>query len=187
MSIIKRRRTRVIRIGTVSIGGRNPVAIQSMVKYKTSEVDSVVRQIRKLQRCGCEIGRLAIKDSADAEAIKRIKQQVSVPLVADIHFSWRLALEAIENGVDKIRLNPGNISHQVHVRQVVQAAKSRHIHIRIGLNSGSLPAIRTKAKTPAERMVTAALDYIKLLERFGFFDIVVSLKASNIQDRKSVV
>lgn len=190
---ILRRPTRVIKIGNMRIGGNFPIAIQSMVKAKTSDVVNAVKQIKQLENAGCEIVRLAVKDNADAQSLKIIKKKTHIPLVADIHFDWRLALEAINSGVDKIRLNPGNIYKKEQILEVVKAAKKHSIPIRIGLNSGSLPEIKSrdrsrpvrcksKVKSISVRMVSAALDYIKLLESFNFDNIVVSLKASNIFD-----
>ncbi|MBU1727577.1 MAG: flavodoxin-dependent (E)-4-hydroxy-3-methylbut-2-enyl-diphosphate synthase [Candidatus Omnitrophica bacterium] len=177
---IKRRKSRVIKIGNVRIGGDNPVVIQSMTKVKTSSVQEVVKQIKALECCGCEIVRLAVKDNEDALALKKIKSRVNLPLVADIHFDWRLAIQAIESGVDKIRLNPGNISKREEIREVVCAAKANNIPIRVGVNSGSL--IVGVEKSQVDAMVRSALDYIKILEGFKFYEIVLSLKASNILD-----
>ncbi len=188
MTNLIRRKSKVIKIGSVCIGGKYPIAIQSMVKVKTKDIKAVVKQINELKAAGCEIVRLAIKDDADAKALKIIKQEVNLPIVADIHFDWRLALEAINNGVDKIRLNPGNIYEKEEVRQIVRAAKLNRIPIRVGINSGSLQSHRHKDwrnqghKPIADRMVKSALDYIGMLEGFGFDDIVVSLKASNTVD-----
>jgi len=177
---IKRRKTKTVKIGAVFVGGRSPITIQSMAKTKTADIEKTVRQIKELERAGCEIVRLAVKDSADAFAIKKIKKSVNVPLVADIHFSWQLAMEAIESGADKIRLNPGNIYRKAQIREVAAAARLSCIPIRVGVNSGSL---RIHSGLPhAEGMVKSALDYIKILEGFKFRDIVVSLKASNILD-----
>ncbi|MFH0790010.1 MAG: flavodoxin-dependent (E)-4-hydroxy-3-methylbut-2-enyl-diphosphate synthase [Candidatus Omnitrophota bacterium] len=178
---ISRRKTKVINIGRVCIGGNNPIAVQSMVKCKTSNIESAVRQIKELEACGCEIVRLAIKDNDDAIALKKIKRAVSIPLVGDIHFDWRLGLAAIDNGIDKIRLNPGNIYKKAQIREIVKASKLGNIPIRLGLNSGSLPRV-SRIPNIADKMVKAALDYIKILEGFKFYDIVVSLKASNIFD-----
>ncbi len=182
---ITRRKARVVRIGKVSIGGDNPIAIQSMAKTKTADVENTVRQIKQLEKAGCEIVRLAVKDNADAKALRKIKDKAKLPLAADIHFNWRLAIEAIESGVDKIRLNPGNIYKKEEVRKIASAAKRAGIPIRVGLNSGSLPQAASQASgvtSMPEDMVKSALDYIKILEKCGFYDIVVSLKASNIFD-----
>ncbi len=184
-----RRKAKVIKIGDLCIGGGYPVAIQSMVKVKTEDTKAVVKQINELKSDGCEIVRLAIKDVADAKALKEVKHKTNIPLVADIHFNYRLALKAINSGVDKIRLNPGNIYKKEEVSQIAKAAKLNRIPIRVGINSGSLrghPSIplegRQEHKPIADRMVKSALDYIRILEEFGFDDIVVSLKASNTID-----
>ncbi len=182
---IQRRRAAVVKIGNIRIGGNNPVAIQSMVKAKTSHTAAVIRQLEVLKLAGCEIARLAVKDREDARAIKTIKQSSKLPLVADIHFDWQLALAAIDSGVDKIRLNPGNIYRREQVKEIARAAKVNHIPIRVGLNSGSLPEIKSqkaKSKNTADKMVKAGLGYIKILEGCGFHSIVISLKASNILD-----
>jgi (E)-4-hydroxy-3-methylbut-2-enyl-diphosphate synthase len=181
---IQRRKAAIVKIGNLRIGGNNPVAIQSMVKVKTSHTAAVIRQLEALKLAGCEIARLAVKDREDARAIKAIKRNAKLPLVADIHFDWQLALAAIDNGADKIRLNPGNIYKKEQIKEIAGAAKANRIPIRVGLNSGSLP--NTKHLAPntriADRMVKAALDYIKILEGCGFYDLVISLKASNILD-----
>lgn len=185
---IKRRKTKIIKIGNVLIGGNNPVAIQSMAKTKTSDVEKTIKQIKELESAGCQIMRVAVKDRDDAKAIAKIKPNIDIPLVADIHFDWKLALEAIDSGVDKIRLNPGNIYKKDQVKEVSRAAKLARIPIRVGLNSGSLRRSanvlwRTQShKSPADKMVRSAVDYIKILEGCGFYNIVVSLKASNIFD-----
>ena len=177
---IKRRKSRAVRIGKSYIGGDHPVLIQSMAKYKTSDVAKVAAQIRQLQAVGCEAVRLAIKDETDALALKKIKALVSVHLIADIHFNYRLALKAIDSGVDKIRLNPGNIYRKEEVREVVAALKSARIPLRIGLNSGSVRDLHVKGMSA--RLVHSALSYLRIIEGFKFFDIVVSLKASNVLD-----
>lgn len=159
------------------------MAIQSMVKYKTSDLDRVKRQIRELEGAGCEIVRLAIKDTQDARALKKIKKEVKIPVVADIHFDYRLALEAIDSGVDKIRLNPGNIYKKEEIREVVAGLKAAKIPLRIGLNSGSVKEARSK--NMPDRLVESALSYLKIIEGFKFRDIVVSLKASNVLDTVS--
>ena len=168
-----RRKTREIRVGGVNIGGRAPVSIQSMVKVPTSRVSDAVKEIKALERAGCEIIRVAVKDSRDAESIRRIKARIRIPLVADIHFDYRLAMEAIRNGADKIRLNPGNISKRGEIREVVMLAKKRRIPIRIGVNSGSVPK-------GSGGLAAAAKGYIKLFEEMDFRDIIISLKGSGV-------
>lgn len=183
--MINRRKSRTIRIGRVSIGRDNPIAIQSMTKTRTKEVGATLKQIKELESAGCEIIRLSITDGEDASAIRKIKSATRLPLVADIHFDFRLALAAIDNGIDKIRLNPGNIYKKEEIREVARAAKMAHIPIRVGVNSGSLRKLKnqnSKLKNISGAMAKSALDYIKILEGFKFYDIVVSLKASDIFD-----
>ncbi|MEK7868389.1 MAG: flavodoxin-dependent (E)-4-hydroxy-3-methylbut-2-enyl-diphosphate synthase, partial [Candidatus Omnitrophota bacterium] len=170
-------KTRQIKVGNIKIGGGAPISIQSMTKTDTRDIPGTIRQIKELEKSGCEIIRVAIKDSEAAKAIKAIKRKINLPLVADIHFDYRLALRAIENGADKIRLNPGNIYKEDEIKEVVKLAKKRKIPIRVGANSGS---IRDKGKSAAESMVKSAIDYIKILERMDFYDIIVSLKASSV-------
>jgi (E)-4-hydroxy-3-methylbut-2-enyl-diphosphate synthase len=177
---ILRRKTRIIKIGDVHIGGDNPIAIQSMAKTKTADIEKTLRQIKGLEAAGCEIIRLAVRDALDAKAISKIKERARVPLVADIHFNWRLAIQAIDNGIDKIRLNPGNIYKKNEIKEIAAAARHNRIPIRVGVNSGSLRSARCKAIS--SEMVNSALDYIRILEGFRFYDIVVSLKGSNIFD-----
>ncbi len=176
MKRLKRRTTRTVSIGGVRIGSGHPVAIQSMTKTKTSDVAATAAQINMLQQCGCEIVRCAVKDEADARAIAAIRKQVSLPLVADIHFNWKLALAAVEAGADKIRLNPGNIFRQREVADVVSACRSAGIPIRVGLNSGSVRG----SGDVVGRMVTACLAYVKRIEGMKFRDLVISLKANNV-------
>jgi (E)-4-hydroxy-3-methylbut-2-enyl-diphosphate synthase len=173
-----RRRTRVIKIGKVAIGGNNPVAVQSMLKTRTSDLDAAARQLCELEKAGCEIIRVAVKDEGDARAIRDIKRMTGMPVVADIHFNWKFALTAVENGADKIRLNPGNIRSASRIREVVSACKGAHVPIRVGLNSGSVGG----RGRPATAMVSACKGYLKILEGMGFYDTVISLKASNIRD-----
>jgi len=183
--MIPRRKTRKIRIGNICIGGNAPVAIQSMAKTKTQDIRSTIKQIKDLERAGCEIVRVAVKDKADACSIDKIKKGITIPLVADIHFDWRLAIEAIQRGADKIRLNPGNIYKKDEVEKVIRAAKSANIPIRIGLNSGSIEKLysrKVKTSGVADAMVCAAKDYLKFIESQGFFDIIISLKGSDIFD-----
>jgi len=178
---IKRRRTRTVRIGDVSIGMRYPVLIQSMTKTKTSNIEETLRQIEEIKQQGCSTIRVAIKDDDDARAIKEIKRNTSVNLIADIHFHYRLALRALENGVDKVRLNPANIYRRDEIKQIVREAKLRGVPIRVGVNSGSV--VKTgRDRSVSAAMVKAALKYIRLLNSFGFDDIVVSLKASSVME-----
>ncbi|MDD5432773.1 MAG: flavodoxin-dependent (E)-4-hydroxy-3-methylbut-2-enyl-diphosphate synthase [Candidatus Omnitrophica bacterium] len=177
---IERRKTKIIKIGDVSIGGNHPVAIQSMVKIKTSRVEKVAKQIKELEAAGCEIVRLAVKDQDDALALREIKKYSSIPVVADIHFDKNLALTAIESGVDKIRLNPGNIYKKEHVKEVILAAKSAGIPVRVGVNSGSVRGSQDSRQV--QRMLKSTVNYIKILESLKFYNIVVSLKASNVLD-----
>jgi (E)-4-hydroxy-3-methylbut-2-enyl-diphosphate synthase len=170
-----RHRTKQIKIGNVRIGGNNPVAIQSMAKTRTSDVSATVSQINRLEIAGCEIVRVAVRDLQDAKAIKDIKKKIRIPLVADIHFNWQLAIKAIDSGADKIRLNPGNIYKREQLKSICSAAKQAGIPIRVGLNSGSVRGSGDVVK----RMVNSALSYIRILESFKFRDIVVSLKASD--------
>ena len=177
MKII-RRKTKIIDVAGVKIGGKAPIAIQSMTKTPTSDVAKTVKQIKSLKAAGCHIVRVAVPDMASAEAIKSIKKKVDIPLVADIHFNYKLALKAIDCGIDKIRLNPGNIYKKQEVEKVVKLATKHKIPIRVGVNSGSVKKARNSSMVDC--MVSSALKYIKLLESFGFYDIVVSLKASSI-------
>lgn len=183
--MIKRRRTRQIKVGNVRIGGTAPVSIQSMTKVETCDVRTVVYQIKALERLGCEIVRVAIKNFDDADAVREIRRRIKIPLVCDIHFDYRLALRCIENGADKIRLNPGNIGRKEEVAQVVNAAKKAKIPIRIGVNSGSVrktfgPGARVHEESGAEALVRSAMGHVKLLEGMKFRDIIISLKASDV-------
>jgi len=180
--VIKREETKVIKIGGVPVGGSHPIVIESMTNTETRNIDATVAQIRELQEAGCEIIRVAVLDKVAAAAIKQIKQQISIPLIADIHFDYRLALLAVENGADKLRINPGNIGDESRVRQVVEAAKASDIPIRVGVNGGSLEKgllAKYGGITP-EGLAESALTNVGLLEKFGFYDIVVSAKASNV-------
>ncbi|MCM8763353.1 MAG: flavodoxin-dependent (E)-4-hydroxy-3-methylbut-2-enyl-diphosphate synthase, partial [Candidatus Omnitrophica bacterium] len=175
----ERNKKKVIKIGNVLIGGNNPIAIQAMTKTRTSNVRATLKQIKRLEDRGAEIVRLAVNDLAAAKAIRRIKKDARVPLVADIHFDWRLAVEAIKNGIDKIRLNPANIAKKDQIKEIVKYAHAAKIPIRIGVNSGSLKNLN-KNKSLADNMVKNALDYIKLIEDLGFDNLVISLKAADI-------
>ena len=179
---IKRRKSKAIKIGDCFIGGNNPIAIQSMTKTKTSEVEKTIRQIKQLEDAGCQIVRLAVKDTGDAAALKKIKAKTSLPIVADIHFSFRLAISAIENGVDKIRLNPGNIDKPQEIEAVIRALKAAKIPLRIGLNSGSVKDIGPRKSSMTDKLVAACLNYIKMIEKLKFNNMVISLKANNVLD-----
>jgi (E)-4-hydroxy-3-methylbut-2-enyl-diphosphate synthase len=179
---IRRHKTREVKIGRVKIGGNNPIAIQSMTKVPTKNYRGVISEILRLEKVGCDIVRLAVRDEDDASAIAKIKKALRIPLVADIHFNWKLAMSAIKSGADKIRLNPGNIYEKKEIGEIVKAANARSIPIRVGINSGSIPKIfRYDGRLrPAQKLVQAALDYIKKLEDLKFNRIVVSLKASSV-------
>lgn len=176
--------TKKIKIGNLIIGGGSEIAIQSMTNTNTADVAATIKQIKELEAEGCQIVRVTVPDIEAAQAIKEIKKGISIPLVADIHFDYRLALKAIENGIDKLRINPGNIGSDENVRKVVEAAKDRKIPIRIGVNGGSLEKeILAKYGHPvAEAMVESALRHVSILEKNGFDDIVVSIKSSNVKN-----
>ena len=174
--------TRVVRIGDRVIGGGNPVLIQSMCNTKTEDVAATVAQILKLEEAGCEIIRVAVPTMEAAEALKQIKKEIHIPLVADIHFDYRLAVAAIENGVDKIRINPGNIGSRERVKAVVDAAKARRIPIRVGVNSGSLEKdlIAKYGGVTAQGIVESALDKVKMIEDMDYDHLVISIKSSDV-------
>ncbi|MGM0218374.1 flavodoxin-dependent (E)-4-hydroxy-3-methylbut-2-enyl-diphosphate synthase [Enterococcus sp. AZ126] len=177
-----RKNTRQVAVGDLTIGGSDELFIQSMCTTKTHDVESTVAQIKRLEDAGCQIIRVAVPDEAAAEAIGAIKSQISIPLVADIHFDYRLALKAIEQGVDKIRINPGNIGRKDRVEKVVTACKAKGIPIRIGVNAGSLEKkfLQQYGYPTAEAMVASAMEHINILEDLEFYDIIVSLKASDV-------
>jgi len=179
----ERNRTRPVLVGSVQIGGNDRIVIQSMATTKTRDVDATVAQIDALARAGCQIARVAVLDMTDAVAIGEIVKRIPIPLVADIHYDHRLALEAIRQGVHKIRINPGNIGADAHVKAVVDACAKRRIPIRIGINSGSLePSILAAYGAPTpEAMVASAKYHVDLLERYGFTDIVLSLKSTDMR------
>jgi len=178
----RRDTTRQIRVGNLAVGGGAPVTVQSMCNTKTWDVEATVNQIKELRAAGCEIVRLAIPDVRSALAVDKIKEQVDLPLVADIHFDYRLALLVAERGIDKIRINPGNIGGPENVKAVAEACKARHIPIRIGVNAGSLekPLLEKYGHPCPEAMVESARGHAALLERFGFEDICLSLKSSTV-------
>ncbi|MEJ2635403.1 MAG: flavodoxin-dependent (E)-4-hydroxy-3-methylbut-2-enyl-diphosphate synthase [Calditrichia bacterium] len=177
-----RQATRIVRVGKVKMGGGAPVSIQSMTKTKTEDIDATVAQIRELAAAGCEVVRCAVPNEKAAHALKEIVAQVQIPVVADIHFNYRLALISLESGVHKIRINPGNIGERSRVESVLRACQERQVPIRIGVNSGSLePEILKKYQHPtAPAMAESALHHIHICEEFNFDDIVVSLKASSV-------
>ena len=180
--MIKRKMTRQISIGDVKIGGGAPISVQSMTNTKTTDTNATVAQIKALVDAGCDIVRVAVPDMSAAENIYNIKSQVDVPLVADIHFDYRLALKAIEQGIDALRINPGNIGDEERVKAVVEAAKTRNIPIRIGGNAGSLDKklLAKYGKVTPEALVESALEHIRILEKLNFYDIKISLKAHDV-------
>ncbi len=178
---MKRNETRSVQVGKLTIGGQNRVIMQSMCNTRTKHVKETVAQILALEQVGCELVRLAVIDMEDAEAIKEIKKQVHIPLVADIHYDYRLALACVASGIDKIRINPGNIGERKNVEAVVEACKEKHIPIRIGINSGSLEKDIHEAygKPTAEGMIESAYRHVHILEDLDFHDIVLSFKSSD--------
>lgn len=174
--------TKVIKIGNKVIGGGNPILIQSMTNTKTDDVDATVAQINKLTEAGCDIIRCAVPNMEAAQAIKEIKKNITIPLVADIHFDYKLAIAAMENGADKIRINPGNIGSTDRVKAVIDVAKERNIPIRVGVNSGSLEKniLEKYGKVTAEGIVESALDKVKLIEDLGYDNLVISIKSSDV-------
>lgn len=179
---MERKTTKRITVGGVSIGGSSPISIQSMTNTKTSDIRATVGQIRSLEEAGCEIIRVAVPDMESAYAISEIKKQIRIPLVADIHFDYRLALASIEAGIDKIRLNPGNIGDMDRVKAVVASCRERNIPIRIGVNSGSLSRemILKYGGSTADALVESALSHVEILEKLNFSDICISIKASGV-------
>ena len=177
-----RNQTKQVSVGNVKIGGGNPVAIQSMTNTKTEDVNGTVDQILRLEAAGCEIIRCAVPTMEAAEALREIKKRIHIPLVADIHFDFRLAIAAIENGADKIRINPGNIGSAERVKAVVDRAKERQIPIRVGVNSGSLekPLLEKYGGVTAEGIVESAMDKVHMIEEMGYDNRVVSIKSSDV-------
>lgn len=177
-----RKQKRVVNIGGVKIGGDNPVAIQSMCNTDTRDVKATVNQIHELENAGCEIIRVAVPDMVAAKAVADIKKQIHIPLVVDIHFDYRLALECMKNGADKVRINPGNIGDRDRVKQVVEMAKEREIPIRIGVNGGSLERelLQKYGGVTADALVESAMGHVAILDELNFNDIVVSIKISDV-------
>lgn len=180
--MIHRKKTSVVRVGKVPIGGDHPIVVQSMTKTKTADVRATVRQIKSLEESGCEIIRLAVPDRVSAKSLGKIRKSISIPMIADIHFDWRLALEAVKQGVDGLRINPGNIGARWKIREVVRAAAAEGIPIRIGVNAGSLERdlLQKYGYPKPEALVESARRNITLLEDFNFRMIKVSLKASDV-------
>ena len=180
--MITRRDTRTVYVGGVPIGGGNPIRIQSMCNTRTEDVKATVEQILRLERAGCEIIRAAVPTMEAARALKEIKAQIHIPLVADIHFDYRLAIAAMEHGADKIRINPGNIGSREKIRAVVNVAKERGIPIRVGVNSGSLEKdlVEKYSGVTAEGLVESALDKVKIIEDMGYDNLVISIKSSDV-------
>lgn len=181
--MIKRKKTKAVKIGRLIIGGENPILVQSMCTTDTRNVVATVKQIKELEEIGCEIIRVAVPDMTAALCLGKIKKQIKIPLVADIHFDYRLALEALKQGIDKLRINPGNIGSKDKTEAVVKAAKAKKVPIRIGINSGSLQKDllqKYAGKVTAQGMVESASRHIKILEDLNFDQIVVSLKASDV-------
>ncbi len=177
-----RESTKVIQIGNRKIGGGNPILIQSMTNTKTEDVEATAAQIQELTKAGCEIIRCAVPTMEAAKAIKEIKKKISIPLVADIHFDYRLAIAAIEHGADKIRINPGNIGSKENIRAVVEKAKEKNIPIRVGVNSGSLEKeyLEKYGKVTAKGIVESAMAKVKMIEEFDYDNLVISIKSSNV-------
>jgi len=180
--MIHRRKSRSIRVGKVLIGGDSPITVQSMTTTKTADVASTVKQIRRLENAGCEIVRVAIPGMEDAKAVGEIKRRIRIPLVADIHFDYRLALEAIRRGADKVRINPGNIGSRDRVKMVLEAAAEKGVPIRIGVNAGSLekPLLKKHGGITAAALVESAMGHVILCEKLKFRSLVVSIKASDV-------
>ncbi|MDR1196133.1 MAG: flavodoxin-dependent (E)-4-hydroxy-3-methylbut-2-enyl-diphosphate synthase [Endomicrobium sp.] len=182
MKYFKRNQTRQIKIGNAAIGGGAPVAVQSMTNTDTRDWRSTVKQIKRLEEAGCEIVRVSLPDMESAQNVSKIKKNIKIPLVADIHFDYRIALEAVKQGIDKLRINPGNIGSKDKVEILVKEAKAARIPIRIGVNAGSLKAVHNfdDNSLRAKELAKAAIEHVKILEKNDFYDIAVSLKASNI-------
>ncbi|MGO2117599.1 MAG: flavodoxin-dependent (E)-4-hydroxy-3-methylbut-2-enyl-diphosphate synthase [Fusobacterium sp.] len=177
------KKTKEIKIGNILVGGNNPVVIQSMTNTKTSDVEKTVAQILELEKEGCELVRVTVNNEQAGRAIKEIKDKINIPLVADIHFDYKLAIMAIENGIDKLRINPGNIGSDEKIKLVVDKAKEYNIPIRIGVNSGSVEKkiLEKYGEVTADGMVESAMYHVGLLEKFGFTNIIISIKASNVK------
>lgn len=181
---MNRRKTKKIKVGNIFVGGDSPISVQSMTNTDTRDVNKTVEQIKRLQNEGCEIIRVAVPDFEAADAIKEIVKQIDIPLVADIHFDFRLAIKSVQNGANALRINPGNIGSEIRIKEVVDAAKFYDIPIRVGVNSGSLEKeILQKYKRPCpEALVESALRNVEILEKYNFDNIVISVKSSNVKE-----
>ncbi len=179
---IVRKKTKIVKVGNIKIGGNNPIIVQSMTNTPTHDIEKTVRQIRKLEKCGCEIVRVSVPDKKSSMAIKSIKEKVKIPIIADIHFNYRLAIMAIENGADGIRINPGNIGDKNKIKRIVDCAKLHNIPIRVGVNSGSIKkSIIEKYGEPCiDALVESCVENVKILENFNFYEIKISLKSSDV-------
>ena len=184
MAMRNRENTRPVQVGNITLGGQKRVLIQSMCNIKTERYEEVIKQINECAALGADLMRVSVMDEKDAKAIKEIKKGIKIPLVADIHFDYRLALIAMENGVDKVRINPGNIGDIDRIKQVVDMARAKHIPIRIGVNSGSLDKTVHDYSSlyTAQKLVESAKKHVDILENLGFYDIVISLKASDVRE-----
>ncbi|MBD3380263.1 MAG: flavodoxin-dependent (E)-4-hydroxy-3-methylbut-2-enyl-diphosphate synthase [Candidatus Omnitrophica bacterium] len=178
---MKRRKTRTVRIGDVYIGSDHPVSIQSMTNTVTADIPATVSQIKRLEKAGCEIVRVSVKSPEDAKAVEDIREEIGIPLVADIHFDHRLALEAVKRGADKIRINPGNIRRKDHIDRVISACRERGVPVRIGVNSGSLTESASGKGKPCDVMVSSLLGYMEHFRKAKFDDLVISLKSSDVE------
>ncbi len=180
--VVRRRKTRPIRLGQVVIGGGAPVVVQSMTKTRTAAVEETIRQIRRLEKAGCQVVRVAVPEREDALAIREIKKRITIPLVADIHFNPQLAILSLESGVDGLRINPGTFGSKEKLKEVVRLASERKVPIRVGVNSGSLEKdlLKKYGRVTAEALVESALRQVRQLEDLGFFEIKISLKASDV-------
>ena len=180
---MKRTETKQIRIGRLTIGGQDKVLIQSMCKHKTSDVENIINEINECEALGAKLMRVSVLDEEDAKAIAQIKKGIKIPLVADIHFDPNLAILAIKCGANKIRINPGNISDENKIKEIVELAKKKHVAIRVGANSGSVNKIMDEFDIPlAHKLILSVKEQVELLEKYDFHDIVISLKASNIKE-----
>ena len=176
--------TKVISIGNIKIGGGSDIAIQSMTNTKTTDIRSTISQIEELKNAGCDIVRISIPDNESADAIEKIKDKVNIPIVADIHFDYKLAVKAIQKGADKIRINPGNIGSKRRIAEIVKAAKERNIPIRVGVNSGSIEKdlVKDNLLTCEEKLVESAIRNVQIIESFDYKNIVISIKSSNVRE-----